>query len=64
MANAVVGDAVRVDTLHAVFEDLTRIHWHSSNQPNFQQWMFASIKQYVEYKLEEYGIAVAYVNSE
>jgi len=64
VANAVVGDAVCVSASHVVFEDLTRIQKRISNLPKFQQWMFDRIQQYVEYKLEEYGIAVEYVDSE
>lgn len=64
VANAVVADAVRVDATHVVFEDLTRIRRRISNLPRFQQWMFARIQQHVEYKLEEYGIEVEYVDSE
>lgn len=64
VANAIVGDAVRTDATHVVFEDLTRIRRRISNLPKFQQWLFARIQQYTEYKLEEYGIAVVYVDSE
>jgi len=63
-ANAIVGDAVHTNATHVVFEDLTRIRRRMGNLPKFQQWLFARIQQYVEYKLEEYGIAVVYVDSE
>lgn len=56
VANAVVADAVLVRATHVVFEELTRIRKRISNLPKFQQWMFGRIQQYVEYKLEEYGI--------
>ena len=64
VANGVVADAVRVDATHVVCEDLTRIRKRIGDLPKFQQWMFARIQQYVEYKLEEYGVAVVYVDSE
>lgn len=64
VANSIVGDAVHVDASHVVFENLTRIRRRISDLPKFQQWMFARIQQYVEYKLEEFGVAVVYVDSE
>lgn len=56
VANSVVADAVRVGATHVAVEDLTRIRKRISNLPEYQQWMFDRIQEYIEYKLEEFGI--------
>ncbi|GGL44860.1 transposase [Halarchaeum grantii] len=62
VANAVVQDALRVEATHVVFENLTDIRKRISNLPKFQQWLFSKLSDYVEYKLEPYGVEVDTVN--
>jgi IS605 OrfB family transposase len=62
VANSVVADAVRVEATHVAVEDLTRIRQRISNQPEYQQWLFRRIQEYVEYKLEEFSIKFEQVN--
>jgi transposase, IS605 OrfB family, central region len=63
VANSVVADAVRVGATHVAVEDLTRIRKRISNQPEYQQWLFRRIQEYVEYKLEEFGIEFEQVDA-
>lgn len=56
VANCIVADAVAVRATHVVFENLSRIRQRISNEPKFQQWLFRRVQEYVEYKLEEFGI--------
>jgi IS605 OrfB family transposase len=63
VANSIVADAVRVRATHVVFEKLTRIRTRISNAPKFQQWLFRCVQEYVEYKLEEFGISFEQVGS-
>ncbi len=44
------------DSSDVAFEELTRIRQRISTLPKFQQWFFRRIREYTEYKLEEYGI--------
>ncbi len=63
VANSIVADAVRVRATHVVFETLTRIRTRISNAAKFQQWLFRRTQEYVEYKLEEFGISFEQVGS-
>lgn len=58
VANALTQEALRVRATHVVFEDLTRIRKRISNLPKFQQWLFRNVRNYTEYKLEQYGVTV------
>lgn len=62
VANSVVADAVRVEATHVAVENLTRIRQRISNAPEYQQWLFQRVQEYVEYKLEEFGIKFEQVN--
>jgi len=63
VANSIVAEAVRVRATQVVFENLTRIRTRISNAPKFQHWLFRRVQEYVEYKLEEFGISVELVGS-
>lgn len=58
VANRVCVDAIQSRSTHVVFEELEGIRKRISNLPKYQQWFFNRIQQYVEYKLEPYGITV------
>lgn len=62
VSNAIVRDAVESRSTHIIFEELEGIRDRMSNLPDYQQWMFKDIPKLVEYKAEEYGINVVFVD--
>jgi IS605 OrfB family transposase len=57
-----LAEAVTYDCTHIAFEDLTHIRDSMPSKRKFHQWAHAQLVQYVEYKAEELGIEVVYVN--
>lgn len=64
VANSIIEDAFRTCATHVVFEDLRHIRDRISNEPKYQQWLFDRVQEYVEYKLEPYGVVVDTVDPE
>nr|WP_241175425.1 transposase [Natronolimnobius sp. AArcel1] len=62
VSNAIIDEPVEHDCTHIVFEDLRYIRKRISNGKKFQQWAPQKLVQYVEYKAEERGIRVEFVN--
>jgi len=58
VSKAIVQEARRHDCSAIAFEDLENIRERISNASKFQQWAFRAVRQYTEYKAEEYGILV------
>ncbi|MFD1572047.1 RNA-guided endonuclease InsQ/TnpB family protein [Halorubrum laminariae] len=58
VSKAIVQEARRHDCSAIAFEDLEQIRERISNASKFQQWAFRAVRQYTEYKAEEYGILV------
>ena len=62
VSKAVVEEARRHDCVGIALEDLDGIRDRIANASKFQQWAFNELQRYIEYKAEEYGIVVEYVN--
>ena len=62
VSNRLLAEAVVYDCTHIAFEDLTHIRDSMPSKRKFHQWAHAQLVQYVEYKAEEIGIEVVYVN--
>ena len=62
ISKAIVQEAVKNDCTAIAFENLKHIRKRISNASKFQQWAFKELQRHVEYKAEEYGIAVDDVN--
>ena len=58
ISKALVREAVENDCTAIAFENLTHIRERISNASKFQQWSFRELQRHVDYKAEEYGIAV------
>ena len=58
VSKAIVREAVENDCTAIAFENLTDIRERISNGSKFQQWSFRELQRHVDYKAEEYGIAV------
>jgi len=64
VSNRLLAEAVTHDCTHIAFEDLTHIRDSMSSKRKFHQWAHAQLAKYVEYKAEELGIEVVYVDPE
>ena len=64
VSNRLLAEAVAYDCTHIAFEDLTHIRDSMPNKRKFHQWAHAQLVKYVEYKAEELGIEVVYVDPE
>jgi len=62
VANAIIAEAVAHNCTHIVFENLKYIRKNISNGKRFQQWAHRNLVSFVEYKAEERGIRVDFVN--
>jgi len=62
VSNRLLAEAVAYDCTHIAFEDLTHIRDSMPSKRKFHQWAHAQLVQYVEYKAEELGMEVVYVN--
>jgi putative transposase len=62
VSKALVWEARAHDCTAIAFENLKNIRQRISNASKFQQWAFRRLREYVEYKAQEFGIAVSTVN--
>ena len=64
VSNRVLEEAVAYSCTHIAFEDLAHIRDSMPSKRKFHQWAHSQLVQYVEYKAEELGIEVVYVDPE
>lgn len=64
ISKRIVQEAVEKDVDVIVFEDLKKIRENISDGKKFQSWAFGKLREFVEYKAEEYGIETRTVNPE
>jgi IS605 OrfB family transposase len=62
VSNRLLAEAVAYDCTHIAFENLTHIRDSMPSKRKFHQWAHYQLVKYVEYKAEELGIEVVYVN--
>lgn len=64
ISKRIVQEAVEKNIDVIIFENLEEIRENISNDKKFQSWAFRKLKDFVEYKSEEYGIETRTVNPE